>query len=162
YTYLPVPSVLSLTPSSGPSSGGTVVTVLGSGFTSTTDVMFGSIGASSFTVVSDGEIRVTSPAYPSSGGAVVDVRGTTLGGPSVGGTSVISPADRFTYTPPPPSIFSVNPSAGPTAGGTYVYFSGIGFTGTTSVMFGDLPAGYFYVYSDAYMVALSPAHAAGT
>ncbi|MBV9410030.1 MAG: IPT/TIG domain-containing protein, partial [Acidimicrobiia bacterium] len=49
-------------PSSGPRRGGTVVTLHGSGFTGASGVNFGNLAAVNFTVVSDTEIRVMTPA----------------------------------------------------------------------------------------------------
>ena len=99
-------AVTGVSPSSGPSSGGTTVTISGSNFTGATGVNFGGTAAGSFTVNSDSQITAVSP--PGSG--TVDV---TVTGPA--GTSATSPADRFSYIPPavaptvtngPPSVLS--------------------------------------------------------
>ncbi len=89
-TYSPVASVSSLSPSSGPLPGGSLVTILGSNFTGATSVDFGSTPASSFTVVSDSEITATSPSVAASG--LVNV---TVTGPD--GTSLTSTFDQFNY-----------------------------------------------------------------
>jgi hypothetical protein len=52
-------------PSSGPRRGGTIVTINGSGFTGASGVFFGTTSATNWTVVSDSEIRVMTPASPS-------------------------------------------------------------------------------------------------
>jgi YVTN family beta-propeller protein len=85
------PAVTGISPSSGPTVGGTTVTIAGSGFTNATGVSFGSVSVdpSGFYVASDSEIDVSAPAQ---GGATVDVTVTTGGG-----TSPPSSADRFTY-----------------------------------------------------------------
>jgi hypothetical protein len=91
FTYTaPVPVVTSISPSSGTPAGGTTVTVTGTGFTGTTTVFFGTIAASSFTVVSDTEITAVSPAQAASARYVFV---TTPGGKSAAGT-----APKFTYT----------------------------------------------------------------
>lgn len=54
--------IYNVDPSSGPHRGGTVVTLTGSGFTGASGVLFGSTSARNFTVVSDSEIRVMTPA----------------------------------------------------------------------------------------------------
>src|SRR5690349_4521342 len=59
-----------------------------------------------------------------------------------------------------PAVDSVNPSAGPTAGGTSVTLTGCGFTGATSVKFGTTSATFSFV-SDTTINATSPAHVAG-
>ncbi len=72
------PQVLSVGPDSGRTSGGTAVTVRGSGFTGTTAVRFGSSDAGSFVVKDDSTLTVVAP--PGSGTAGVTV--TTPGGTS--------------------------------------------------------------------------------
>ncbi|WP_124983141.1 putative Ig domain-containing protein [Ralstonia solanacearum] len=87
------PTVTGISPSSGSTSGGTSVTVTGTGFTGATAVKFGSTNASSFTVNSATSITATSPAGSA---GTVDLTVTTSGG-----TSATSAADHFTYVAPP-------------------------------------------------------------
>jgi hypothetical protein len=91
-TFGPVPIVASVTPATGPETGGTTVTIAGSGFTGATAVRFGTADATSYTVVSGTEITATSPAGTA---GTVDVRVTTPGG-----TSITNSGDVFTYTGP--------------------------------------------------------------
>lgn len=86
-------SVTGISPSSGPDTGGTSVSIAGSGFTGATAVKFGTTAATKFTYKSPTSITATAPP----GTGVVDVTVTT---PS-GGTSATSPADQFTYQPGP-------------------------------------------------------------
>jgi hypothetical protein len=79
-----------VSPPSGPSTGGTTVTITGSGFTGATGVRFGAKAAKSFTVVSDTEITAVSPTHAA---GTVGVRVTTPGG-----VSPAVPADQYTYT----------------------------------------------------------------
>ncbi|MCX5314443.1 IPT/TIG domain-containing protein [Streptomyces sp. NBC_00154] len=60
YTYLAVPAVSSLNPSSGPALGGTTVTLTGSGLTYADEVRFGSVPVP-FTAVSDTQIIAVAP-----------------------------------------------------------------------------------------------------
>src|SRR5580700_1948936 len=60
YTSGSAPVVTSVSPSSGPKAGGTLVTIMGSNFTGATQCTFGGKVAA-FTVVSDTEITCTSP-----------------------------------------------------------------------------------------------------
>jgi hypothetical protein len=87
------PAVTGITPTSGPSTGGTVVTVSGAHFTGATQVYFGAVAASTFTVTSDTTITATAPAH-----AAETVHVTVV---TEGGTSATSPADEFTYFPEP-------------------------------------------------------------
>ena len=55
---------------------------------------------------------------------------------TVGGTSATSPADEFTYTNGP-SVASINPTSGPTGGGTSVTITGTNLGGASAVDFGS-------------------------
>jgi hypothetical protein len=68
--------------------GGTLVTVVGSNLEATTTVRFGSATARVDAVISSTELEVTAPA----GTGAVDVTVTTPGG-----TSPVTPADRYRY-----------------------------------------------------------------
>ena len=147
------PSVTSVSPTSGPSSGGTSVTITGSALTGATGVSFGGTAASSFTVNSDTSITATAPAH---GSGTVDITVTTTGG-----TSTTSASDQFTYLAPP-AVTSLSPTAGPTAGGTSVVITGTGFTGATAVKFGANNASSFTVNSSTQITATAPSGSAGT
>ncbi len=90
YLYVGSPVISSISPSSGPTTGGTSVTINGSGFYDVTAVTFGGTAAQSYTVNSTTKITAVAPAAASEGG--VQVRVTAIGGPS--GTTT------FTYTIP--------------------------------------------------------------
>src|SRR5262249_27360013 len=82
------PAVTGISPSSGPSSGGTAVTIQGSGVTGATAVLFGGASATGGSGQGDTVIVATSP--PGSGAVNVGVTTPT-------GTSPIIPAAQFTY-----------------------------------------------------------------
>jgi hypothetical protein len=84
-----VPSVSSVVPSSGPTAGGTTVTITGTGFQCVSGVKFGTTPAAGFTVVSPTEITATSPAGAA---GTIDVTVTNCNG-----TSPTGPGDQFTY-----------------------------------------------------------------
>jgi hypothetical protein len=92
YTYDPAPQVAAVHPRVGSTTGGTAVTLSGSGFSGATAVAFGGTLAATFTVDSDGSLTVTAPAGTS--GATVDVRVTTAVG-----TSSIGAVDGYTFLP---------------------------------------------------------------
>ncbi|MFI9411372.1 ice-binding family protein, partial [Nocardia gamkensis] len=81
FTYIAVPTLISVTPSSGPPSGGTVVVLTGTGLTGATAVSFGGTPATLFTVNSDTQITVLTPAHAA---GTVQVTVTTPGGTSNG------------------------------------------------------------------------------
>jgi len=147
-------AVTGLSPSSGPSAGGTLVTVFGSGFTGATMVTFGGVATAFPTVITDGQLIVVAP--PHSPGAV-DVR-VWAGGMSSAATG----ANVFLYTYAAPVVTGVDPSNGPPSGGTVVTVTGSGFTGATGVSFGGTPGTNLTVISNSRLVVTSPAHAAGT
>ena len=63
--------------------------------------------------------------------------------------------------PPAPTVTSVAPNKGTTAGGTAVTITGTNLTGATEVKFGSTAAASFEVKSATQIKATSPAHAAG-
>ena len=84
------PIVSSVSPSTGTTAGGTVVTITGTGLTGATAVDFGSSAATGVVVNSDTSITATSPAALA---GTVDVTITTSQG-----TSVVSEGDKFVYS----------------------------------------------------------------
>ena len=152
FTYIAPPNVSALNPNSGPSTGGTLVTVTGTGFTGATGVTFGTVAGLRMQVVSDIQIKVLSPqASP----GVVDVIVT-----GVGGNSNVSPADQFTYLPPPPVVTGINPNRGVLAGGATVTITGTAFAGVTAVTFGKIGSPTVNFVSDTQITAVSPKGAA--
>jgi uncharacterized protein YhjY with autotransporter beta-barrel domain len=153
FTYIPAPTVTSISPTAGPSAGGTSVTITGTGFTGATAVTFGATAATGFTVNSATQITATAPSGVA---GTVDVSVTTAGG-----TSTISAADQFTYVAKP-VVSSISPTSGPVAGGTSVIITGTGFSGTTAVTFGATAASGFTVNSATQITATAPSGVAGT
>src|SRR5262249_53226275 len=93
----PIPTVTSVSPSSGPATGGTTMLITGSGFTGATSVSIG-IPVTTFTVLDDGTISAVTPnvlnaATGQANFGMVDVRVTTSGGQSSAPTAV----GQFTY-----------------------------------------------------------------
>ncbi len=123
------PTVTGLSPATGPTAGGTVVTITGTNFIGTSQVDFGSVPAGSFRVNSNTSITATTPA---------EAAGTVDVTVSNAGASATSPADHFTFTAPStrPTVTGPTPTVGPTYGGTLVRITGTNFTGATAVDFG--------------------------
>ena len=119
-------TVTGLSPTGGPTAGGTPVTITGTNFSGATAVKFGATAATSFTVNSATSITAVAPAGAAGS---VDVTVTTPAG-----TSATSAADNT-----PTSLLYVtglNPSGGPTAGGTLVTITGANFGSVIAVTFG--------------------------
>ncbi|MGH6760857.1 MAG: IPT/TIG domain-containing protein [Phyllobacterium sp.] len=152
FTYAaPGPTISSVAPNIGPATGGTVVTITGTGFTGATAVTIGGTAATGITIVNDTTISATTPAHAAGAVAVAVV---TPGGNA-------SLPNGFTYAAPVPTIASVAPATGSTVGGTSVTITGTGFTGATAMTFGGTPATSFTVNNDTSITATTPAHAAG-
>jgi hypothetical protein len=140
YTYAPIPTVTSVTPSSGPTGGGNQVVIGGSGFTGATDVFVGGSSndltpcPASLCFTFNSATKITVGSFPSGSGAVH----VTVDTP--GGTSAATGADLYTYGLIP-TVTNVVPQAGPAAGGNAVVITGSDFTGATDVLVGahDLP-----------------------
>lgn len=145
FTYAAAPAVSQITPAEAPYLGGTEVVIGGSGFSGADAVLFG-VTPAAFQVWSDGVITATAP--PGVGLIQVAVR-TQLE------VSAPGPASLFTYAAIP-AVAQLTPSSGPAAGGTSVVIGGQGFTGATTVAFGDVIAPAFKVNSDTQITAISP------
>jgi hypothetical protein len=88
YTYDATPTITHVSPAGGTPSGGTVVTLTGTGFKSASEVKFGTSAGTSLTIVSDTELTITSPSH-SEGEVNITVTNPT-------GTS--SSTATYTYT----------------------------------------------------------------
>ena len=148
YTYVAVPSVESMTPNQGPTAGGTPVTIKGKGFVSPATVKIGS-AATSVTVVSETEITATTAATAAGAQEVIV---SDAGGSSTGGL-------KYTYVAVP-TVSSIEPTQGPTAGSTAVKIKGKGFVAPATVKIGSA-ATAVTVVSETEITATTAATAAG-
>jgi hypothetical protein len=146
------PAVTALAPSAGPLAGGNTVSITGVHLTGTTGVTFGGNAASNVTVVSDTQVTATAPG----GSGTVDVRVTTSNG-----TSIVAPADKYTYTSGA-TVGALNPTSGPTAGGNTVMITGTNLSNASAVSFGGTPAASFSVLGPTQISAVAPPGTAGT
>jgi hypothetical protein len=120
FTYVTPPLLTGVTPSSGPTAGGTSVTLAGSGFVPGPGGSSVTIGGASATVSSSTTFTVTNP----------DGQNATL-------------AASFTFVDPPPlpsapTLTSVSPSSGLMAGGSLVTLTGTNFVSGGVVTFGGV------------------------
>ncbi|WP_137934850.1 Ig-like domain repeat protein [Mesorhizobium comanense] len=148
-----VPTVTAISPTSGPTGGGNMVTITGTGFSTAATpgaVLFGASSAASYTIVSDTQITATAP---SGSAGTVDITVTTPGG-----TSATGQADRYTYVAAP-TIGTASPASGPTAGGTGVTLTGTNLADATLTVGG---ASVTPTSNTATTITFTtPAHAAG-
>ena len=129
FTFVPPPTVTSITPGLGPEPGGTSVAVSGTGFWGTPLVSFGAGTATSVSVTSPTSLTCVSPP----GAGTVSV--TVANQDAQSGTLT----SAFPYTPPP-VVASVSPASGPTSGGTTVTVTGSSFQSGAAVTFGGTSA----------------------
>jgi galactose oxidase-like protein/IPT/TIG domain-containing protein/glyoxal oxidase-like protein len=155
YTYSnpgnPAPNVTSITPNSGPASGGTAVTITGTGFLTGATVSLGT-AATGVNVVNSTSITAMTAAHAAGVVSVVvtnsDAQSSTL-------------SNAYTYVPAP-AVTAVNPGTGPTNGGTGLSITGTNFQSGATVSFGGTAATGVTVAGNTSITATAPAHAAGT
>jgi hypothetical protein len=146
-----LPVVSNVNPNTGPTTGGVAVTVSGNNFTNATAVSFGGIAAE-FAINSANEISAFAPAHAS---GFVHVQVT-----NPDGTSTTNANDQFNYPAALPTVSSVGPASGPTAGGTTVSIAGTNFANAIAVSFGGTDA-EFVINSGGQITAFAPTHSAG-
>ena len=116
-------------PASGPASGGTIVTITGTGLGHARSVRFGHRSGTRLKVVSVTQLQVTTPP----GAGTVPVTVVTYRGKSLPRSTA-----RFTYTKEAvPTIVAIAPASGPTTGGTVVTITGQNLAKTSQVRFGS-------------------------
>lgn len=143
------PTVGAISPTTGSTAGGTLVTITGSGFTAGTRVLFGGTPAPQVTVSSANVLVATTPAGAAGNVAVVVI--------NLDGTAG---ATQFQYQTTAQtgsvSITSLNPIPSP-GGSTTVYISGSGFVNGALVTLGGVSVGSGGVISPTLIVAVAPA-----
>jgi len=156
FTYQPL-TVTAITPNSGPMTGGTSVTITGTGFTSSAVINFGANPATSVLCATPTTCTAVTPAFAGTGTVHVTV---TAGAQ----TSNTSGADQFTYVAQStlPSVTSVTPNRGFTAGGTPIKITGSNLANPTAINFGGNPATNVTCTADGTScTALTPASTTG-
>ena len=137
-----IPTVSAVSPESGPTTGGTAITITGTGFATGASVKAETpaqpqnpaIAATDVQVISSTEITAVT-----GGGAF---GGTySLFVTTSGGLSADNSGDHFTYTVAPPTVSKVSPNTGPTSGGTAITITGTsfnpGYRGSVEVVIGQ-------------------------
>ena len=127
FSYMPPVRVINFSPSSGPSRGGTVVTVVGAGFSQIGSnaqlckCRFGPFSVRAV-VFNSTHIRCTTPAQSSSGPILLDV--------SINGVQFTDSQKMFAYYGGV-RLTSISPKSGPQEGGTLITVRGAGFVNST-------------------------------
>ncbi|WP_412758272.1 IPT/TIG domain-containing protein, partial [Legionella bozemanae] len=166
-TRLLAPSIMGITPSSGPFVGGTVVTITGSNFLQGLQVFFGGQLATSIQVLSPTSIKAVVPA-------VVPAFATPLRAKIAASDTVVNVVvqnpdgqqalfpEGYTYVNSvTPVITGITPIQGPVAGNQTVTINGSNLTGTTGVTFGGTAGTSVTVVNDSQVTVVTPAGTAG-
>ncbi len=152
FTYQNGPTIVSLSPTSGPLGGGTLVNIIGSNFMSGAQVTMGSLACNVVAIPTTSLITcITAPHVAGTVDVTVintDQQFSTLAG-------------AFTFQGGP-VLQSVSPQVGPLAGGTPLTLTGTGFQSGDTVTIGGNPCGGLSVVSPTRITCTAPAHAAGT
>ena len=149
----PAPNLTTVSPTTGPTTGGTAVTLTGQNFASGATVTFGGAAATSVVVVSATQITANTPSHAQGSVNVVvtnpDGQSATLAG-------------GFTFGAPAPNLTTVSPTTGLTTGGTPVTLTGQNFASGATVTFGGAAATSVVVVSATQITANTPSHAQGS
>jgi hypothetical protein len=151
----PSPTLTSVSPTSGPTAGGTTITLTGTNFASGATVRVGGVAATSVTFASSTRLTARTPA------GTVGAKDVVVTNPS-GRTA--TRAGGFTYTGTSSGTLTataVSPNTGPTSGGTAITVSGTGFVSGATVLIGGTPATSVSVASSTLITARTPAKPAG-
>ncbi len=137
-------------PPQGPTAGGTAISIHGTGFSGDCQVLVGGKQALNVQIVADDTLTAITP--PGTFGPVpvhvINARGTGL------------LKDGFAYTAAP-TITSVAPAAGPTAGGTQVIVYGTGLSADVDVRIGSGKATVLSVSGSTQAHVATPPGTAG-
>ena len=134
------PRVTGISPNSGPSTGGTPITITGTNFSGPVNVFLGTNNATSIVVVNSTTITAIVPP------------GTGIVSVTVGNVTV---SRLYTYIPP--SITNIYPSSGSTEGGIPIIITGIYFTDAQNIYINGIST-TFTVVSDTEITAITPAY----
>lgn len=145
FTFFAPPIINGFSPISA--ATGNLVIIYGENFAGTTEVKFGGVSASSFTIT------------PNNFGINAVVANGASGSITVTNPAATSSRDGFTFIPPP-AISLFLPTSGGT--GTIITITGTNFSGATQVNFGGTPASSFTVLNDTTITAVVGSGSSGS
>lgn len=146
YANQPARVVMAVRPDSGPTSGGTAVTIVGTGFAKGARVVVGGERATRVEVLDSTRIRAVMPAHKA---GLVDVLVRNPGAPS----AVLAAAFEYVRGP---TLTAMAPPELSTEGGTLMVLTGSGFGPGVRVTVNGLPATQVAVVDDTTLRALAP------
>ena len=140
------PTISTISPDNGPVTGGTAITITGTGFVPGPEILIDGVTATGITVVSVTQITAITPSSGSTGPKIVKI--TNPDGQNITGT--------FTYNPLP-TLSPVNPNNGRITGGNAVTITGTGFVSGATVKVDNASASDVTFISSTELRATSPA-----
>lgn len=165
FTYNAVPvntlAVAAVSPSTVAASGGTLVTISGTGFLPGATVIFGTTLGTNVSVVDSTTLIVIAPAGAAGSAGTVSVtntNGVTALAPGI----VMFGSSTGTTSGVQPTVSTLSPSSGSAAGGTPVTIQGSGFVSGITVSFGGVPAVNVSVVNSTQITLTTPSGAVGS
>ena len=152
FTYLNAPTVSSISPNTGATAGGNTITIVGTNFNNATVVKIGTTNVTSYTVDSSTQITAVTPS-----GSIGSAQTITVETPQGNVTS----GALFSYLNAP-TVSSVSPNTGATAGGNTITIVGTNFNNATSVKIGTTNVASYTVDSSTQITAVTPAGSVGS
>jgi formylglycine-generating enzyme required for sulfatase activity len=142
-------TITSVSPAQGGAQGGTVISITGTGLSTTSSVKIGSVACTNVTVLTPTLVRATTPpgALGEASVAVTTNAGTTLA------------PTPFTYVLQ--QVSSIVPNTGSYTGGTAITITGAYLAATTGVTIGGVPATNVVAVSATQVTAVTPAGSVG-
>ena len=150
FTYVAIPTITSISPSSGATTGGTSVTITGTNLTGATVYTLNGVA---LTGVSIGSTTITGTTQAGSA-SLGDVVVTTTGGTA-------TDTNAWTYVAAP-TVTSVNPTFGPITTAKSITVTGTNFSGTPTVTIGGVSCTSVSVSNSTTLTCTTPASAAGS
>jgi len=148
----PAPTVASVSPTAGALAGGTAITITGANFVSGATVTVGGVSCTSVVVVSATSITCVTGVHAAGATDIVVTNPDTQSGTGSG---------LYTYQAAP-TVTSVAPSTGATAGGIAVTVTGTGFLTGATVTIGGVSCTSVTVTNSTTITCTTGAHALGT
>ncbi|HIA02723.1 MAG TPA: hypothetical protein EYN66_12580, partial [Myxococcales bacterium] len=146
YTYEPGLGVEIVDPALGPQTGGTPITITGTGFVNGANVRIGALPCANVVVENENTITCkTPPGSPGSADVTVNQ-----------GAKSTSLTDGFFYQSDGVALYVVDPPTGSQAGGTFVRLMGAGFVAPAGVTFDGNSATHVKVESSTLITCKSP------
>ena len=150
-------TVRQFTPTSGPTAGGTVVTLLGTGFAPDAEVRFDGTLATTQTRTGSTSLTVKTPSHAA---GPVEVVVTNPDAVDPAQSESYYALEKFTYIAPP-VLTGLDPASGPTSGGTMVTLSGTNLDADAAVEFDGYPAEVSSPHGATSMTVTTPPHESG-